>query len=175
MKIKLLLVDDEKEFAEALSERLALRGFDVKTTHSGKEALKWVYHSEFDVVVLDVMIPGENGIEILKEIKRTRPLTNVIMLTGHAKIDTAVRGIELGAYDYLLKPLEIEPLVEKIKMAYDYKSTQQKRPHQKETTRVDKKLGLRKFFSAIYDFVYGSRRDHRSKSQRVHKTKSKER
>ena len=121
MKIKLLLVDDEKKFVEVLSERLEVRGFEIKTALSGEEALKWIYKSEFDVVLLDVMIPGDNGIEILKEIKRARPLIQIIMLTGHAKIDTAVRGLELGAYDYLLKPLEIAPLVEKIKMAYDYK------------------------------------------------------
>jgi DNA-binding NtrC family response regulator len=119
---------------------------------------------EFDVVLLDVMIPEDTGIEILKEIKRTSPLIHVIMLTGHAKIDTAVRGMELGAYDYLLKPLEIEPLVEKIKMAYDYKPAQQMRARQEETRRVDKKLGRKRFLAAIYDFVYGSRRDHRSKS-----------
>ena len=164
MKIKLLLVDDEKEFVEVLSERLEVRGFDIKTALSGEEALKWIYKSEFDVVLLDVIIPEDNGIEILKEIKRAKPLIQIIMLTGHAKIDTAVRGLELGAYDYLLKPLEIEPLVEKIKMAYDYKSAQQKRARQKETRRGDKKLGRKRFFSAIYDFVYGSRRDHRSKS-----------
>jgi DNA-binding NtrC family response regulator len=86
------------------------------------------------------------------------------MLTGNAKIDTAVRGLELGAYDYLLKPLEIEPLVEKIKMAYDYKSAQKKRDRREETRRVDKKHGRKRFFSAIYDFVCGSRRDHRLKS-----------
>jgi len=164
MKIKVLLVDDEKEFVEVLSERLEVRGFDVKTALSGEEALKWIDNSEFHVVLLDVMMPGDNGIEILKEIKRTRPLIHVIMLTGHAKIDTAVRGIELGAYDYLLKPLEIEPLVEKIKMAYDYQPAQQMRARQEETGRVDKKVGLKRFLAAIYDFIYGARRDHRSKS-----------
>jgi DNA-binding NtrC family response regulator len=175
MKIKLLLVDDEKDFVEVLSERLEVRGFDVKTALSGEEALKWIYRSEFDIVLLDVMISGDSGIEILAEIKRAKPHVQIIMLTGHAKIDAAVRGIELGAYDYLLKPLEIEPLVEKIKMAYDYKSAQQKRARQEETRRGDKKRDRRRFFSAIYDFVYGSRRDHRSKSQRIHKNKSKER
>ena len=164
MEIKLLVVDDEKEFVEVLSERLEVRGFEIKTALSGEEALKWIYKSEFDVVLLDVMIPGDNGIEILKEIKRARPLIQIIMLTGHAKIDTAVRGLELGAYDYLLKPLEIEPLVEKIKMAYDYKSAQKKRDRREETRPVDKKLGRKRFFSAIYDFVCGFRRDHRSKS-----------
>lgn len=158
------MVDDEKEFVEVLSERLRVRGFDVEIALSGEEALKWIYESEFDVVLLDVMIPGDNGIEILTEIKRARPLIQIIMLTGHAKIDTAVGGIELGAYDYLLKPLEIEPLVEKIKMAYDYKSAQPKRGRQEEARRGHQKLGRRSFFSAIYDFVYGLRRDHRSKS-----------
>ena len=164
MKIKVLLVDDEKEFVVVLSERLEIRGFDVKTALSGEEALRWIYKSEFDVVLLDVMIPGENGMEILKEIKRARPFIHVIMLTGHAKIDTAVRGMELGAYDYLLKPLEIEPLVEKIGMAYEYGTAQQGRARQEETKRVGSKLGFKRFFVAIYDFVYGSRRDHRSKS-----------
>jgi DNA-binding NtrC family response regulator len=173
MKIKLLLVDDEKDFVEVLSERLEVRGFDVKTALSGEEALKWIYRSEFDIVLLDVMISGDSGIEILAEIKRAKPHVQIIMLTGHAKIDAAVRGIELGAYDYLLKPLEIEPLVEKIKMAYDYKSAQQKRARQEETRRGDKKHRGRRFFSAIYDFVSGSRREHRSKSQRLLKTKDK--
>jgi len=175
MKIKLLLVDDEQDFVEVLSERLEVRGFDVKTALSGQEALKWIYRSDFDVVLLDVMMPGDNGIEILTEIKRARPLMQIIMLTGHAKIDTAVRGIELGAYDYLLKPLEIESLVEKINMANDYKSAQQKRTRQEETGRGDKKHRRRTFFSVIYDFVSGFRRNHRLKSQRFHKAKSKER
>ncbi len=161
MKIKVLLVDDEKEFVEVLAERLEVRGFDVETALSGEDALKWIHKSEFDVVLLDVMIPGDNGIEILKEIKHTKPLIHVIMLSGHAKIDTAVRGIELGAYDYLLKPLEIEPLVEKIKMACDYKSAQAKRAHQEKTRRADRKPVRKRFLSAIYDFVYGSRRYHR--------------
>ena len=175
MKIKVLLVDDEKEFVEVLAERLEVRGFDVETALSGEDALKWIHKSEFDVVLLDVMIPGENGIEILKEIKHTKPLIHVIMLSGHAKIDTAVRGIELGAYDYLLKPLEIEPLVEKIRMAYDYKSAQKKYARPGKTGHVDKKRGRRSFFSMIYDVVYGSRRDRREKSQGFHKSANKER
>lgn len=168
MKIKLLLVDDEKDFVDVLSDRLEVRGFDVKTALSGEEALKWIYAAEFDVVLLDVMLPGDNGIEILTEIKRAKPLIQIIMLTGHAKIDTAVRGIELGAYDYLLKPLEIEALVEKIGMAYDYKSAQHKRARPEENERMDKKRGRRKFFSMIYDVVCGSRRDRRAKSKRFH-------
>ena len=164
MTIKVLLVDDEKEFVEVLSERLEVRGFGVETALSGEEALSWINKSEFDIVLLDVMIPGNDGIEILKEIKRSRPLIHVIMLTGHAKIDTAIGGMELGAYDYLIKPVEIEPLVEKIKMAYDYKSAQQKRAHQEETRTIHKKLGRNRFLAVFYNFFHGFRRDHRSKS-----------
>ncbi len=161
---KVLLVDDEKEFLEVLSERLEVRGFSVETAISGEEALRWIHKSEFDVVLLDVMIPGDNGIEILKEIKRSRPFIHVIMLTGHAKIDTAIWGMELGAYDYLIKPIEVESLVEKIKMAYDYKSAQQMRARQEETRPIDKKLDRNRFLTVIYDFVHSFRRDHRSKS-----------
>ena len=163
LKIKVLLVDDEKEFLEVLSKRLEVRGFDVETAISGEGALSWIQKTEFDVVLLDVMIPGDNGIEILKEIKRSRPFIHIIMLTGHAKIDTAVRGMELGAYDYLIKPIEIESLVEKIKMAFDYKSAQQKRARQEETRPIYKKLDRNRFLAVIYDLVHGFRRDHRSK------------
>ena len=164
MKIKVLLVDDEKEFSEVLSERLESRGFGVETANNGEEALRWIHKTDFDIVLLDVMIPGDNGIEILKEIKRSRPFIHIIMLTGHAKIDTAVWGMELGAYDYLIKPIEIESLVEKIKMAYDYKSAQQKRARQDETRPIHKKLGRNRFLTVIYDFFHGFRREHRSKS-----------
>ena len=164
MKIKVLLLDDEKEFLEVLSKRLEVRGFDVETAISGEEALSWIHKTEFDVVLLDVMIPGDNGIEILKEIKRSRPFIHVIMLTGHAKIDTAIWGMELGAYDYLIKPIEIESLVEKIKMAYDYKSVRQRHARQEETKPIHKQFGRNRFLTAIYDFFRGLRRDHRSKS-----------
>ena len=163
MKKKVLLVDDEKEFLEVLSERLEVRGFGVETAISGEEALRWIHKSEFDVVILDVMMPGDNGIEILKEIKRSRPFIHVIMLTGHTKIDTAIWGMELGAYDYLIKPIEIESLVEKIKMAYDYKSAQQMRARQEETRPIYKKIDRNRFLTVIYDFVHGFRKDHRSK------------
>ncbi len=164
MKKKVLLIDDEKEFLEVLSERLEVRGFGVETAISGEEALRWIHKSEFDVVLLDVMIPGDNGIEILKEIKRLRPFIHVIMLTGHAKIDTAIWGMELGAYDYLIKPIEIESLVEKIKMAYDSKSAQQMRARQEETRPIHKKPDRNRFLTVIYNFFHGFRRDPRSKS-----------
>jgi DNA-binding NtrC family response regulator len=164
MKKKVLLVDDEKEFLEVLSERLEVRGFGVETATSGEEALRRIHESEFDVIILDVMIPGDNGIEILKEIKRSSPFIHVIMLTGHAKIDTAIRGMELGAYDYLIKPIEIESLVEKIKMAYDNKSAQQMRARQDETRPVHRKPDRNRFLTVIYNFFHGFRRDHRSKS-----------
>jgi len=101
MKTRVLIVDDEKEFVELVSERLTMRDYDVTTAFSGEEALETVKKYNFDIVVLDVLMPGIDGIETLREIKRIKPLTEVILLTGHAAVDTAIDGMRLGAYDYL--------------------------------------------------------------------------
>jgi len=118
MHIKVLLVDDEKDFIETLAQRLEVREFDVKTALDGDEALGVIRESDVDVVILDVLMPGKDGIQTLKEIKDLKPLINVIMLTGNATVDTAIQGMRLGAYDYLMKPAETEVLVEKIMSAY---------------------------------------------------------
>ncbi len=157
MKIKVLLVDDEKDFVEVLSQRLKVRDLDVKTALSGDQALTRIQESEFDVIVLDVLIPGMDGIKILKEIKNIRPLIHVIMLTGHARIATAVRGMELGAYDYLIKPIEIEELTEKIKMAHHHKTAQDDRERQEEVKGIVRKRGRNRFLAPIYDFFRSSR------------------
>ena len=115
MKIKVLLVDDEPDFVESLSQRLQIRDFDVKTSLSGDEALGLIRKQDFDVIVLDVLMPGKDGIETLREIKTLKPLLHVIMLTGNATVETAIEGMKLGADDYLMKPTETEDLVEKIK------------------------------------------------------------
>ena len=93
MKIKLLIADDEKQFGNILSERLQLQGFEVATVCNGEEAVKMVREQDFDVVILDVLMPGKSGIDTLKEIKKINPLIHIIMLTGHARIDTAMEGI----------------------------------------------------------------------------------
>jgi DNA-binding NtrC family response regulator len=127
MKIRVLLTDDEKEFVEALAERLTIRDYDVTTSLSGEEAVEKIKKYIFDVVILDVAMPGLDGIEALREIKRLRPLTEVIMLTGHATVEAAIEGMKLGALDFLLKPCQTEELVAKINRAYERKAEHEER------------------------------------------------
>lgn len=127
MKTRILIVDDEKDFVKALSERLAIRDYDVTESNSGEDAIDKIKHYLFDVVILDVLMPGTDGIEVLKEIKRIKPLTEVIMLTGHATVETAIEGMKLGAYDYLMKPCETEDLTSKINNAYEKKAEHEER------------------------------------------------
>ncbi|MBW1727283.1 MAG: response regulator [Deltaproteobacteria bacterium] len=127
MKIRILLVDDEKEFVETLAERLRTRDFDVTTAFSGDEALEKLKEYNFDVTILDVKMPGMDGIEALMEIKKLKPLTEVLMLTGHGTIETAIEGMKIGAYDFLLKPCEMDVLLDKINKAYERKSEHEER------------------------------------------------
>lgn len=118
MKIRVLLVDDEQSFIEYLGKRLATRGMEVSMVFSGEKAIEAVQGSEHDVVVLDVKMPGLSGVETLRELKRLRPALQVIMLTGHASIESGVEGMKLGAFDYLVKPCDIEVLTKAIHEAY---------------------------------------------------------
>lgn len=136
MKIKVLLVDDEKEFVEALAERLETRDFDVVKAFGGDEALAKIAVEDVDVVVLDVLMPGKNGVETLREIKQAKPILEVIMLTGNATVSSAVEGMKLGAYDYLMKPAETKDLVEKIMKAYKRKVDQEERIRKAEIERI---------------------------------------
>lgn len=127
MIIRLLVVDDEVTFTDSLAERLRLRGLYVDTCYSGKEAVQKIKDLNFDVVILDVAMPEMDGIETLRQIKAQKPLTEVIMLTGHATVETAIEGMKLGAYDYLLKPTELEDLLSKVKAAYGRKADHEER------------------------------------------------
>ena len=127
MKTRVLIVDDEEEFVEALAERLTIRDYDVTKSLTGEDALEKVRHYNFDVVILDVRLPGMDGIDILKEIKRIKPLTEVVMLTGHATVESAIEGMKLGAFDYLMKPCETEDLTAKINRAHDKKVEHEER------------------------------------------------
>lgn len=142
MSVKVLLVDDERDFVEVLAERLETRGFAVQKAFSGDEAISLITRQDADVLVLDVLMPGRDGIEILREIKQLKPLTEVIMLTGHATVETAIEGMKLGAYDYLMKPTETEDLVTKIKKAYKLKSEHEERIRQAETDKIVKARGF---------------------------------
>ncbi|HBN27177.1 MAG TPA: two-component system response regulator, partial [Desulfobacteraceae bacterium] len=102
---RILVVDDEVDFAEMLSLRLKEVGEFVMSVHNGQDCLKTLEgKNNIDVVILDIKMPGMDGIEVLKEIKKKFPLVEVIMLTGHGSAETAVEGMKLGAYDYLMKP-----------------------------------------------------------------------
>jgi DNA-binding NtrC family response regulator len=110
-----LLVDDEAPFVEAMTKRLEKRDLKIISALSGQEALDTLKeHQNIDVVILDVKMPGMDGIEALGKIKNAYPLTEVIMLTAHATVESAIEGMKLGAYDYLMKPCDIEQLIEKV-------------------------------------------------------------
>ena len=140
-KARILLVDDEEQFVETLAERLQTRGLEVTTAFSGDEALVKLREKDVDVVVLDVLMPGKSGTDTLREIKRLKPLTEVIMLTGNATVETAIEGMKLGAYDYLMKPTETKDLVEKINVAYKRKAEHEDRIRQAEIDRIAKSRG----------------------------------
>jgi len=116
--INALLVDDENDFRQILAKRLKRRGINVREADRGEKALRILAEIPADIVVLDVKMPGMDGIECLKRIKRNHAQTEVIMLTGHADIQGGVEGIKSGAFDYLSKPIELEHLIRKIKQAF---------------------------------------------------------
>ena len=114
-RLKLLLVDDEEDLVSALAERLTLRDFEVTAATSGAEASRWFEEGDFDVVLLDVKMPGTGGLELLEEMGRKSPDVPVILLSGYGSARDARRGIAAGAVDYMVKPLDIEELVAKIR------------------------------------------------------------
>ena len=114
---KILLVDDEAEFSSTLAERLSLRGFEPDTAQDGDSALVKIEEEEWGVAVLDLMMPGMDGLTTLKRIKEIKPDLPVILLTGHGSTKEGMEGMTLGAFDYLIKPLAINELIEKIREA----------------------------------------------------------
>ena len=113
-----LLVDDEVPFVEAMTRRLERRNVKIFSAHNGAGALRALAeHKTVDVVILDVKMPGMDGIDTLREIRAAFPLVEVIMLTGHATVETAIDGMKLGAFDYLMKPCDLEVLLAKVKEA----------------------------------------------------------
>ena len=114
---RVLLVDDEEELVSTLAERLQLRGIEAEGLTSGAEAVRRLEEQEFDVVVVDVKMPGMDGLELLKRIKDIRPAAQVILLTGRGSEKESQRGMEQGAFDYLIKPINIDDLIEKMKRA----------------------------------------------------------
>jgi len=128
-KMKLLLVDDEPRYLETTQKLIERKGYEVWTAPSGEKALEIMAAHNIHVVVLDVKMPGMDGNETLKYIKEMYPLTEVIMLTGHATVDSAIDGLKSGAWDYLMKPADVEQIIEKAELAF------QKRMNQEEKIR----------------------------------------
>ncbi len=122
----ILLVDDEVPFVETMVKRLTKREMDVVAAYDGPGALAELdAHTRIEVVILDVKMPGMDGIETLAEIKRAHPLVEVIMLTGHATVESAIEGMKQGAFDYLMKPCDIDVLVSKVADAANRKQAQE--------------------------------------------------
>jgi DNA-binding NtrC family response regulator len=120
---RLLLVDDEVGYLEVLSKRLTHRGFSVTTASSGEEAIRELRSSEFDLAVVDLKMEDMDGIEVLKVLKKMDPALGVIILTGHGSERAARDGIAHGAFDYLIKPIGLDPLIERIRAALSADAT----------------------------------------------------
>jgi DNA-binding NtrC family response regulator len=118
-----LVVDDEQDFLETVVNRLGKRSIDTTGVRSGEEAIEMMKKKLFDVVILDIKMPGGmDGIETLREIKKIQPLAEVILLTGHASVETSIEGMKLGAFDYLIKPIKLEDLLTKMAAAFEKKN-----------------------------------------------------
>lgn len=134
-EFNVLVVDDEEEFRDLTAKRLEKRGLKVKTAENGEKALEILEHSYTDVVLLDVKMPGIDGIETLRRIRIMKPLVEVVLLTGHASVDSGIEGMKLGAFDYLMKPIDLDPLLEKLSDAYEKKRLHQEKIEQAEIRR----------------------------------------
>jgi DNA-binding NtrC family response regulator len=117
-KMKMMLVDDEERFLVTTKKLLSKKGIEVFTATSGKEALKILQQKNIHVVILDVKMPGMDGIATLKEIKSHFPMVEVIMLTGHATVESAIEGLKSGATDYLMKPTDVDELIHRAEEAF---------------------------------------------------------
>jgi DNA-binding NtrC family response regulator len=125
---KILVVDDEVDFLETIVNRLKKRNLETTGVTSGEDALEAMKKELFDVVILDIKMPGGiDGIEALREMKKIQPLAEVILLTGHASVETSIEGMKLGAFDYLLKPVKFDDLLQKMAEAFKRKATHDKK------------------------------------------------
>jgi DNA-binding response OmpR family regulator len=118
-QLKVLLVDDEEEFVNTVAERLQIRNILTLVATDGVQALQVIEKEKPPVVVLDVMMPGLSGLDVLNQIKRDRPEIQIILLTGHGSTKDGIKGMRMGAYDYIMKPVQIEDLIQKMKDAFE--------------------------------------------------------
>lgn len=140
-KIKLLLVDDEEDFLNSLAKRLGKREFEITTATDGELAVKAAKKSEFDVAILDMKMPGMDGMELLGILKKKHKFLEVVILTGYGGIDSAVEATKLGAHSYLEKPYDFEKLLEVLKNAYETR-LRKKFEHDKKRTEEIEMLSM---------------------------------
>ena len=133
---RVLVVDDEDDFRETFVKRLEKRNVSVTGTESGEKAMEILDKELFDVVILDVKMPGMDGIETLREMKRKRPLMEVIMLTGHATVESGVEGMKLGAFDYVVKPVGLDELMEKMTEACEKKRAHEEKIRESQVREI---------------------------------------
>ena len=130
MLFKVLVVDDEGDFLKTLVNRLRKRNLEVSGVASGEKALDLLEKESCDVVILDVKMPGMDGVDVLREMKRRWPLVEVIMLTGHASVESGIEGMKRGAFDYIMKPTDIDDLMDKMRRAFEKKSNHEEKIRQ---------------------------------------------
>lgn len=138
---RVLIVDDEKDFVEMFSLRLENQGEKVSVAYSGESELKILNEKPIDVVILDIRMPGMDGISTLRQIKTLHPIVEVILLTGHGSTETAVEGMKLGAFDYLMKPADAEEIRIKIENARKRKDEQEERIRKAEVRLLLRRSG----------------------------------
>jgi len=138
-KIKILIVDDEVKFLDSIAKRLELRDFDVTKSTNGEEAIEIAKKEKFDLALLDLKMPGLNGKEVLEILKREHKFLEVIILTGHGSLDSAVECTKLGAFSYLPKPYELENLLEVLRQAYEARL---KKKFEADQARLEKMMRM---------------------------------
>ena len=145
-QIKLLIVDDEVKFLDSISRRLGMRDFDVTKATNGAEALEAARAANFDLALLDLKMPGLNGQQVLKILKEEHKHLEVIILTGHGSVDSAVECTKLGAFGYLPKPYKLEELLEVLRQAYE---ARMKKKFESDAARMEKIAQLATGSSAL--------------------------
>jgi DNA-binding NtrC family response regulator len=137
-RIKLLIVDDEVKFLQSIARRLELRDFDVTTASNGRDAVEAARTEKFDLALLDLKMPGMDGKEVLEILKKEHKYLEVIILTGHGSVDSAVECTKLGAFSYLPKPYELENLLDILKQAYEARLKKKFESNQEQIEKVMK-------------------------------------
>jgi two-component system NtrC family response regulator len=135
-RIRLLIVDDEEEFLESIAKRLGMRDFDVSTATRGAQAIEMARNEKFDLALLDLKMPGMDGKQVLEALKKEHKHIEVIILTGHGSVDSAVDCTKLGAFGYLPKPYELEKLLDTLRQAYQARMERKFRADAKRMEKI---------------------------------------